>query len=285
MQKMSSIERVEPVDYLVIGHITLDKTADGLRLGGSAAYAALTAKVMGMKVGVLTAWGEEISLDPLGEIPVINIGADTSTQFENTYSSAGRTQRVLQQAPFIEYHHIPEAWRTTKILHLAPVAREVSPRILKYFDTALRGITPQGWLREWDESGNVQTGEWLEADHVLAQADACVVGHEDLGGDPNRIEQMAAACPILVMTEGKQGSTLFAQGEITKIEAPQVKQVDPTGAGDIFAAAFFIRFQLSGDALEAARFATQLAARSVSRPGLAGAPTRDEIYDLMAEAI
>ncbi len=282
---MASSARVEPVDYLAIGHITIDETPAGPRLGGAAAYAALTAQALGMKAGILTAWGEELPLGPLQDLQIVNIGAEASTRFENMYGAQGRSQRVQTPAPFLEFHFIPEAWRTTRILHLAPVAREVSPRILKYFDEALIGVTPQGWLREWDESGRVQTGEWIEAEHVLGGADACIVGLEDLQGDPGRVEQMAAACPILVVTEGGQGATLYTQGQEHKIAAPQVEEVDATGAGDIFAAAFFVRLHLTGDALDAARFATQLAARSVQRAGLDSIPTQDEIYDLMAEAL
>jgi sugar/nucleoside kinase (ribokinase family) len=53
--------------------------------------------------------------------------------------------------------------------------------------------------------------------------------------------------------------------------------VDPTGAGDIFAAAFFVALQRVGDAWTAARFANCIAARSVTRAGLKSTPTPDEI--------
>ena len=46
---MSSREFVEPVDYLAVGHITIDQTPDGPRLGGSVAYAALTAQALGLR--------------------------------------------------------------------------------------------------------------------------------------------------------------------------------------------------------------------------------------------
>lgn len=282
---MPAPERYEPIDYLAIGHVTVDITPEGKRLGGSVAYAALTAQALGMRVGIVTAWGEEISLGPLQDIPISNAGADESTTFENVYSAEGRKQLVYTQAPFLEFHHIPEAWRNPRILHLAPVAREVSPRILKYFDEATVGVTAQGWLREWDEQGRVHPADWEEAEHILARADVTIVGAEDLQGDPARIERMASACPILVVTDGKKGATVYTRGEEHQIVAPEVEEIDPTGAGDIFAAAFFVRYHLSGDALDAARFATQLAARSVTRQGLEGAPNQDEIYDTMAEAL
>jgi sugar/nucleoside kinase (ribokinase family) len=120
---------------------------------------------------------------------------------------------------------------------------------------------------------------------VLARLDACVLGLEDIGGDLTRIEAMAGLCPALVVTQGKAGATLYARGEETHFAPPHVAQVDPTGAGDIFAAAFFVHLQRTGDAQAAARLATQVAAISVTRSGLDGVPTRDEIFDLMAEAV
>lgn len=276
---------LKTIDYLAIGHLTIDQTPAGPRIGGSVAYAALTAQALGLRAGILTAWGEELPLGVLSEIQIVNIGSDTSTQFENVYSEQGRSQRVTRVAPFLEFHHVPEAWRTAPLVHLAPVAREVSPRILKYFEDSFIGATPQGWLRDWNEDGRVFSADWIEAEHMLARMDACVLGLEDLGSDPRRIEQMAAACPVLVVTEGKAGSTVYTRGDETHMPAPQVTEVDPTGAGDIFAASFFANLHRFGDAVEAARVATQIAALSVQRAGLDGVPTEDEIQDLMAEAL
>jgi len=59
--------------------------------------------------------------------------------------------------------------------------------------------------------------------------------------------------------------------------------VDPTGAGDVFAAAFFIRLSQTRDPWEAARFATQVAARSVTRRGMESTPTREEMLDFLIE--
>jgi sugar/nucleoside kinase (ribokinase family) len=59
--------------------------------------------------------------------------------------------------------------------------------------------------------------------------------------------------------------------------APPQPEVDPTGAGDVFAAAFFINLYETNDPWASARFANQVAALSITRAGLAGVPTPDEI--------
>jgi sugar/nucleoside kinase (ribokinase family) len=64
-----------------------------------------------------------------------------------------------------------------------------------------------------------------------------------------------------------------------------MEEVDPTGAGDIFAAAFFFRLHATRDPWEAARFATNLAALSVARVGLEGIPTAEEVQSCLIEII
>jgi ATP-dependent Clp protease ATP-binding subunit ClpA len=56
----------------------------------------------------------------------------------------------------------------------------------------------------------------------------------------------------------------------------QAIERDPTGAGDVFAAAFLIQLGETGDALEAARFAACVAAGSVEGRGASQIPTREE---------
>jgi sugar/nucleoside kinase (ribokinase family) len=64
-----------------------------------------------------------------------------------------------------------------------------------------------------------------------------------------------------------------------------VDEVDPTGAGDIFAAAFFARLYATRDPWEAARFAVQMSAISVTRPGIAGVPTHEEYQSCLMEVL
>lgn len=278
-------QHYENIEYLAIGHITRDITEQGVRIGGSVAYAALTAQAFGLRAGIVTAWGEELGQDELEAIAVLNIGAEESTTFENQYFEGLRRQQLHSLAPPLEFHSIPEAWRNAPIVHLAPVLGEVSPRLAPTFKDSTLGITPQGWLREWKPDGSVGPSEWPEANFVLRQAEAVVLSLEDLTGDESQIEAMAANCNILVVTEAQKGAQLYSQGNIHSIRAPRVEELDPTGAGDIFAAAFFIRLHFGDDPMHAANVATQVAARSVEREGLAGVPTRDEIYELITEAL
>jgi len=272
-----------PIDYLVIGHITNDRSPLGDRIGGTASFASLTAHALGLKVGVITSCGVDVSLEPLNGIPVVNYSAESSTSFENVYTSNGRIQYIRSFAANLDFHHIPEPWRSAPIVHLAPVAKEVEPSLVRNFTSSLIGVTPQGWLRDWDRQGRVTYGEWPEATFVLGRAGAAVISTEDVLCDETRIEEMASASRLLAVTEADKGTRLFWNGDVRRFRAPEVTEVDPTGAGDIFAAAFFCRLYATRDPWESARFATQLAAFSVTRPGLSGIPTPDEINACLVE--
>ncbi len=62
---------------------------------------------------------------------------------------------------------------------------------------------------------------------------------EDVGGDETAITEIAEVCPLLVVTDGAHGARVHYEGRMRMIPAPAVVAIDPTGAGDIFAAAFF----------------------------------------------
>lgn len=284
---MYRIAPLEPIDYLIIGHLTRDLLPDGTRLGGTAAYAALTARALGLRVGVLTACEDCLStpeLDQVG-IQVVGLRSDETTTFENKYTPTGRIQYLHKLAPTLDYSMIPEPWRTTPIIHLGPVAREVDPTLARSFPDSFVGLTPQGWFRTWDEEGRVSFTEWPEASFVLQHANAAVISIEDVRGNESIVEEMSSSIRVLVVTEGANGARLYWNGDLRRFRPPQMTEIDPTGAGDIFAAAFFTRLSTTRDPWEAARFATNLAAYSVLRYGLDGVPRPEEVQAVMAEVI
>jgi sugar/nucleoside kinase (ribokinase family) len=275
----------QPVDYLVIGHVTQDLTPSGPVLGGTAAYAALTARAMGLRVGLVTACHPETDLSPLSEVQVLAWPADYTTTFENRAGVHGREQILHCVAAPLQLNMIPEVWRKTPIVHLAPVAQEVDPKLVRAFPDSFVGLTPQGWLRAWDSQGRVHFTEWPEARFVLEAANAAVLSLEDVAGNEAIIEEMLASIRVLVVTEGAAGARLYWNGDLRYFRPPTVQEVDATGAGDVFAAAFFIRLHQTRDPWEAARYAMQLAAISVTRPGLLGVPTPVEAQEKLIEII
>ena len=282
---MSNLLVIEPVDYLVIGHVAHDLTPEGWRLGGTAAYSALTAQALGLRVGIVTASGPETSLAQLNDIPFISLESPNSTTFENIYTPHGRVQYLRGQATRIDFRHVPEVWRHAQIIHLGPIANEMDATLPEGFFPTLLGLTPQGWMRQWDSECRVSPSIWQGAEAALAQASAVVISREDVNGDDELIEQMAQHTRILAVTESAAGAVLYWNGDRRRFRAPEVTEVDATGAGDVFAAAFFTRLLATRDPWEATRFATLIASCSVTRVGLEGIATPREIEECMLEVL
>jgi hypothetical protein len=282
---MSDIVPLEPVDYLVVGHVACDLTPKGPQLGGTAAYSALTARALGLRVGIVTAAGPDVSLEPLNGISVVSIESNSSTTYENINTEAGRVQYLRAQAARLELDRVPVPWRSAPIIHLGPIANEVNSDLPNSFSPTLLGLTPQGWMRQWDSDGLVSSCEWAGSESALALAGAVVLSREDVNGDDILIEHMAQQTKILVVTEGAAGAVLYWHGDRRRFRAPTVREMDATGAGDIFAAAFFVRLLNTRDPWEATRFATLLASHSVERAGLDGIPTKLEIEQCMMVVI
>jgi sugar/nucleoside kinase (ribokinase family) len=272
--------KMNEVDYLAIGHVTRDIKRDGFILGGTVSYSGLTALALGRKVGIVTSCDDTIDLSPLEQMQIHKLPSQFSTTFENRYTDGIREQRVHTVSLALDPAAIPMEWKSTKLVHLGPVANEVDPQLIYYFDNSFIGITPQGWVRKWDNSGRVYFAGWKEIAQTLSNADAVVLSIEDLHGDETLVAELAQDCRILAITRGAQGATVFVKGSPTSIPAPRFNEVDPTGSGDIFATAFFISLQESENPIEAGKFATLLASHSISGSGLESVPRPSDIQTL-----
>jgi hypothetical protein len=264
---------------LIIGHVTKDLVPGGERPGGTAAYAGLTAVAWGATTALVTSCSPECDLSALDGMAIERVLSGRETVFENRYQDGKREQWIRSVAESLGSVHIPQPWLTPAIVHLAPVAGEVKPELLALFPHSLRCVTLQGWMRAVGADGKVRHTIKPEAEEAARRADAAVFSLDDVDGDAAEAERLARMCPACAVTDGAQGCRVFWKGEAQAFRAPTQPEIDPTGAGDIFAAVFFLRLKETGNAWDAARMATVLASDSVTRTGLAGVPPREEILE------
>lgn len=131
-------------------------------------------------------------------------------------------------------------------------------------------------MRHWDQSGKISHSTWVDASAYLSMADAIVFSWEDVGDDRIQGQAIAEAAQAAVITDGEKGCTVFHGGGSLQIPSRSVLHaVDPTGAGDIFAAAFFVFYERTRNPVAAAYFATELAGASVMQSGLSGVPSKE----------
>ncbi len=266
---------------MIVGHITQDLQPDGsLGLGGTVSYAATTAHRLGYRVGVATSTGPE--LDVAQVLPFAEIACHPSsatTVFENIYLDGQRKQILHQRAGILTCENIPHAWRSASIVHLGPLDQEIDEGIFYCFDDqVLIGVTPQGFLRCWDEQGQVSFAEWNPPRAVLERINVLVLSELDVPDPDDLVREWGRHIDTIVVTRAERGATVYhGPGESCDYGARPAQQLDPTGAGDVFCAAFLIRLFETGDPCQAARFANATASFSIERPGVTGIPEREQV--------
>ena len=275
----------DPLDYFVIGHLTEDLTESGIRLGGTAAFSGLTSQALGLKTGILSSHRSDLDVSALNSIWMKKKESRTTTTFKNISNGVTRKQYLFDRAETIKPDDVPDFSQTPSIVHLGPVANEIDPEILSAFPNSLKCLTPQGWFRFTNDQNQVGLNRWQDAEKYLSQADIAVISIDDVLRDESYIASMASTIPVFVVTENYHGARIYWHYDARFINAPEVKYVDDTGAGDIFATAFFYRYSLTKDPWEAGRFAVLLASWSVTRSHLDSIPTADEIEKAKLEII
>lgn len=269
------------IDYLAIGHVTEDLWPEGTTPGGTVTYSSRAARALVERVAVLTAASPSTDIQAaFPRIAATCLDAPRTTQFRNIYNRGGRVQVVAPCPVTLKPSQLTDDLRRSKIVHLGPVCNEVSPEFVRSLqpDTFI-GITPQGWMRRWDAHGRVtsRASYWTEAPMVLKHASAVVTSIDDVAGDWSTAHHWAAQTRVLIVTQGPLGCTAFCEGHSMHIPAPAVPEVDPTGAGDIFATVLFIALQRGDPLRDACALANCIAAQSVTRLHLSGIPAEADV--------
>lgn len=282
------------IDLLAIGTVTRDiATADPTSvdyvLGGTVSFAAVTAARLGYNPAILTRAGDDVDLTVLDEIASIHVlPAERTTTFANLYSPEGRVQYCYTPSPPIAARDIPPQLGSPHIALLGPLANEVLPDVAAVFtaDTIVAAV-PQGWMRRWDCQGRVYPSAWTTMTDILPHLDVLILSIEDIDGELQLIFEFLEYTSLVILTEYRDGSTVYRRvgTEVETVSVPPrpADEVDPTGAGDIFATAFLLRLAATGDPFDAARFANVTASFGVEERGVAGIPKHAEVLAYMSD--
>src|SRR5438093_3738674 len=270
---------------LAVGHVTWDRVKDGDVLGGSVSYAAATARKLGWEAGILTTAGADF--EPERDLPDVSVflsRAPTTTRFKNIYEADGvRQQFLTSRADAIELTPLPDAWRSPDVLFLAPVAAEVPARTALAFQAEVVGAGAQGWLREFEEDGRVHPAEWKDPRNDLAGVHALFLSEHDLPEANRRAAEFLARVPLVAVTRGWRGLWLHTRDGVHDVPSLPRSEVDPTGAGDVFATSFLVRYHETGNPLEAAAFAACAASCAVEGLGTSSLGDRQEVTRRMGQ--
>jgi sugar/nucleoside kinase (ribokinase family) len=166
---------------------------------------------------------------------------------------------------------VPPAWRDAAILHLGPIAAELPPDAWADYLAAHMPpwpvTTPQGWLRRWGALPSAVRHEMLTLpDALLDRLRAIVISSEERDVAEAAVRRVAVH-GFGAITLGTEGVDLLHDGALAHVGSFPVTVRDETGAGDVFAAAWFARMARGDTPERAARLACAAAALSITAPG------------------
>jgi sugar/nucleoside kinase (ribokinase family) len=270
---------------LALGHVSRDRRPGGDVLGGSVTYGALAAQRLGWEAGILTSAGPDFEPErELPGIPAFVRRSSATTRFVNEYDADGtRRQVVTARADDVDLEALPSSWRDPDALLLGPLVGELKGAFATALEAGCVGAIAQGYVRAVDDDGNVSARAWPRPERDLLGVHVLFLSEHDLPEADARARELLAHVPMIALTRGWRGLTLLTRQGTHDVPSLPRPETDPTGAGDVFAASFLVRYQETGDPLEAAAFGACAASCAVEGVGATTLGDREEVQRRMAQ--
>ena len=254
-----------------------DRVDAGYRLGGTVSYASLMSAHLGVRTALMTSVGEDFKYWQSihdQSIQTYNLRADRTTEFENIYSDTGRTQFMHERAQTILAVDIPDELHQVPTVKLCLIADELDSTVVPLFSNSFVAASIQGWLRQRDPESGLITPKALDY-NLLSGIDMIFLSLDDIDGDESELEQLRQAIDTVIVTDGPNPVQIYRDKAILEMPAFPVEEIDPTGAGDIFAASFLVQYRRTQSLLLAGAYAHSAASYVVEHQGIFLAPVAD----------
>lgn len=295
------------IDIVHAGSASRDLTEDdprGWRLGGGASYSALTTARLGLHTAAVigvdraAASAPELILLRDAGVELLLVELDEGPVFRNLESPNGRVQMCLSPGHHLPIPGVPASWNQAHFWSLVPVAGELGDEWVSVVQgDSFLGLGWQGLLRNL-VAGREVTRKAPTRSPLLERADLVGVSRHDLepGTALASLSRLLRPTADLVVTDGPAGGRLVRLGSDGRARTQRYaavapsREVDATGAGDVFLAALVASLVGQGKEGRAAvprrrldlRFAAAAASFVVEAPGLNGVPDRRAILRRIA---
>ena len=255
----------------VVGNLSRD-LVDGRppRVGGAPFWAARALRVLGSPavVAVKCADADRRLLAPpliaLG-LPVLWLGGSSTATFSFSYDGDRRAMTVEALGD----QWTPEDARgiDARWVHVGALSRSEFPaETVAEFDGRV-SFDGQGLVRP-ERTGPLELDAEFDPE-LLRHVDVLKLAEDEarvLVGEPDEESLRSLGVPEVVVTLGSRGSMVLANGKLERVPAQPVPgKIDPTGAGDAFAAAYLVSRSGGHAPVAAARRATALVAGLLGR--------------------
>ena len=257
----------------VVGNLSRDLVDGELRAGGAPLHAARGLRVLGRPALVAVKGADadrRLLLPPLVRlgVPVLWRGGEATAAFSFRYDGDRREMVVDALGPSWTPADLRGLERADWV-HVGALARSDFPAATLAALARGRRVSfdGQGLVRP-DRTGPLELDAQYDPD-VLRQITVLKLAEDEartLVGEPTEDALRALGVPEILVTLGSRGSLVLAEGRLEAVPARALDgEVDPTGAGDAFSAAYLVS-RASGHApVAAASRATALVAGLLGR--------------------
>lgn len=279
-----------PQPLLLVGPVTVDQIGGQRMTGGAVTYGAQVAAAFGIRARILTIAGPDADLGPLEGHDVEVVEDAHSVTFVFEQRADGRAMRVPEQPSRpLTANDLPSDWREPGTLMVAPlIDGDVDVASFESVAAASSrvGVITQGLQRRLDEEYRVEIVAPLSYSlvHNCSHSYTLFRSQREAALWPSAESERALSRGArLVTTLGSRGAELVTGDGRLQVEAfPTTREVDATGAGDVFATALILALDEGEQA--AAQIAAAFAAASVEQIGPAPLPNLSEIERRLATA-
>lgn len=281
-----------PLDW---GSLNITKNPIYSRIGGNGAIFSVAVQRLGMKCKLISAVGDDI----FGKILIKNLkkeGVDISSVKIIKNSLTDITIALIRDDGERVFYHYQSSSR-----HISSVNPQWIPKcrwfhiasfllipfrhkkILKCIEVAKKRGAGVSVDVSWDP-----TNEWVVGE-IPEKCDVFMMNlHEakkiTLKKDPYEIcdEMVGRGVKTVVIKMGKEGCMVATREKLIKVPAFEVKSVDCTGAGDVFAAGWVVGELMGADIVKKTVLASAAGAMStMSYGGADGSPALKELIEFI----
>ena len=221
-------------------------------------------------------------------VAFVAYNADGSRDFVFSLGAGGHLSADMLQ---------PELFAGLRCFHIMGSTLSMSEDVLSICREALRKAIDAGALISFDpnlrpellppEAARVAFAEFMSAADILLPTAAELLQLTAVDPIDKAIEMLLAERPdrTVVITRGAAGCSVYTSAGPVDVAGYTVDEVDPTGAGDCFDAAFLSATLAGKSVTEAAQLANACGALAVTAKGpMAGAKTLAEVEHFMQTA-
>jgi sugar/nucleoside kinase (ribokinase family) len=274
--------------FHLIGNPTRDHIVNGPKnvraFGGSVLYAGLFLARSGYAVTIIGKGDDEMKnwIERRGIIANYFYRASRVVEFKNVYVQ-NRREQFARCGEKIYLSEVPDAAFRSQAILVGSVLQEVVPEIVRAPRQAVLMLEAQGFIRHLSPEGKVLHRKRRDAEAAVRGCDILKVDEAEatvltattgVNAAARALYQMGPK--IVIVTCGKKGVTIFDGSRMIRIRAPATEIVDTTGAGDVFGAAFLVRYLESEDLIQSGIFASAAATLSMTDFGTAAVPSARE---------